>query len=273
MKRFSWPVWVACLLVAGFVARGAYSFFLQPSNGGTMATNTLVFFPDRFTDPSARRFAEAVAAGKVDAALAAAHDAPGGVNTVGRDGATGLLMAVERHNLAMVDALLKAGANPDGAPDRAPLHLAVSVRDLTMVKRLLAAHADPNATMGTETPLYMAGVMGEIPAAQALLDAGADINKADEVGKTPILAAAAADNWQTVAFLLDHDVSLWADADGMTVAQFAQNSRILPNNPNGEALPRVIERFRAAGYPWPPPNVAQVRALKEEGKWPPPGKR
>lgn len=237
-----------------------------------MATNPLVFFPDRFSDPAARRFAEAIAAGKVDAALAAARDAPGGVNTVGRDGVTGLMMAVERHDQAMAQALLKAGANPNGAPGLAPLHTAAGIHDLPMVKLLLAAGADPNATLDDQTPLYVAGLMGDVPVAQALLDAGADISKADELGNTPLLTAAGTDHWRTVAFLLDHGASFWADAGGMTVADFATASRILPNNPDGEALPQVIGRLKAAGYPWPPPNVAQVRALKAEGKWPPPGK-
>ncbi|WP_049973839.1 ankyrin repeat domain-containing protein [Azospirillum sp. B4] len=237
-----------------------------------MATNTLVFFPDRFTDPAARRFAEAVAAGKVDVALAAAREAPGGVNTVGRNGATGLIMAVERHDHAMVDALLKAHADPNGAPGLAPLNKASAIHDLPMVKALLAAGADPNGTADGQTSLHVAGLMGDVPVAQALLDAGGDINSADEVGTTPLLTAAGTDHWQMAAFLLDHGASPWAEAGGATVAGLAADSRILPNNPDGKALPQVIERIKAAGYSWPPPPASQIRALKAEGKWPPPGK-
>ncbi|MDZ5645700.1 ankyrin repeat domain-containing protein [Nitrospirillum sp. BR 11828] len=271
MKRSSWPGLVACILVLAFAARGAL-FFWRPSHGGTMATNPLVFFPDRFSDPAARRFAEAVAAGKVDAALAAAADAPGGVNTVGRDGATGLIMAVERHDQAMVNALLKAHANPNGAQGLAPLNKAAAIFDLPMVKLLLAAGADPNATADGQTPLHVAGLMGDIPVAQSLLNAGGDVNAADEVGDTPLLTAAATDHWQMVAFLLDHGASPWAEAGGATVAGLAADSRILPNNPDGKALPEVIEKIKAAGLAWPPPPASQVRKLKEEGKWPPPGK-
>lgn len=231
--------------------------------------NVLVYFPEQFGDPAARRFAEAVAAGDVRVALEAATEAPGGVNSVGADGVTGLLMAVERRDHAMVRALLQAGAAPNGAPQRAPLHKAVGTGDAAMVTLLLQAGADPDATMGSESALHNAARMGDVALVRALINAGASIDHADEIGGTPILAAASTDHWQAVLVLLEQGADLWRDLNGITVADLAVDSRIQPNNPDGQALPILVARIKAAGYPWPPPSVAAVRALKREGQWPP----
>ncbi len=228
-------------------------------------------FPDRFADPAAHAAAEAVASGDVAAAMAAIRRAPGGANTTGADGATLLLMAVERRDHAMATDLLRAGAKPDGGPDAAPLHSAVKNTDLPMIRLLLAAGAKPDATMDGETAMYESALIGASDAAGLLLAAGATIDTPDEVGKTPILVAASAENWAMVAYLLDHGANPWRDAHGITVADFAATSRVLPNNPEGAALPIVIGRLRRAGCPWPPPSVTAVRAMKAQGQWPPAG--
>lgn len=234
--------------------------------------NVLVFFPENFSDPAARRFAEAVADGDVRAALEAAPAAPGGVNTVGSNGATGLMMAVERRDHAMAQALMEAGADPNGAPGHAPLHKAVGTNDAGLLSLLLRAGADPDALLGSESALHNAARMGNVEMATLLLEAGATVDKPDEIGGTPILAAASTDHWQTVILLLERGASPWIDLNGITVADLASDSRIQPNNPDGKALPVLVERLKTIGYPWPPPSVAAVRALKREGKWPPPGR-
>ncbi|GMI41746.1 hypothetical protein TeGR_g3431, partial [Tetraparma gracilis] len=65
--------------------------------------------------------------------------------------------------------------------------------DIKMVRELLAAGADVNHTKeGDEgrTALYKAAWKGHLEAAQALIDAGADVDKAMEDGETPLTIAA-----------------------------------------------------------------------------------
>ena len=127
--------------------------------------------------------------------------------------------------------------------------------------------------MDSETALYEAALIGWTEGADILIQAGADIDLADQVGKTPVLVAASAENWPMVVFLLDHGASAFKDANGLTVGTLAASSRILPNNPQGAAVAQVIGQLKQAGSPWPPPNVKEVRALKAQGAWPPRGVR
>ena len=80
-------------------------------------------------------------------------------------------------NLAVLQALLAAGANPDakGSNDRTPLHYAALRKDNAAVLQfLLAAGADINArTSEGETPLDVATRKENWSAVQTLQDNGA----------------------------------------------------------------------------------------------------
>ena len=130
------------------------------------------FSPDSFADPAARRMAHAVERGDVAQALEAARSAPDGVNARGPDGETPLLLAVDKFDAPMVTALLRAGADPNGAPDAAPIHQAVKGREMTIAALLLKAGADPNGTMGGEPALYETALLGALEPADLLLRAG-----------------------------------------------------------------------------------------------------
>jgi ankyrin repeat protein len=213
----------------------------------------LVFLPDAFTDPAARPFAESVAAGNVPAALAAARYAPSGVNALGANGETGLLMAVERQNLGMVDALLKAGANPNGGADRAPIALAVRSPDLRFVRHLLVAGADPNGRIDTEPALYNAARVGAHEAINLLVAHHARVDEPDSLGSPATFSAAGADRWTVVLQFLGYGASPVAtNRAGLTLAKYASTSRLIPDDPEGRALITVINRLRAAGASVPP---------------------
>jgi hypothetical protein len=233
-------------------------------------TLTTHFSPDAFIEPHAREFAQAVADGRIETALTAARSAPGGVNTLGRNGETGLLLAVERLNRPMIAALVKAGANPNGGPNRAPIHEAVKAANLAMAQELLAAGADPNGQLNGEPALYEAALIGNLESVRLLLSSGATIDKPGPGGETAAIGAAGADNWQMVLFLVSAGASLAAaDSAGFTIGAFASHSRIRRDGAEGAALTAVIERLKKQSFPWPPPSPPEVLKLRALGKWPP----
>src|SRR5688500_16135540 len=67
---------------------------------------------------------------------------------------------------------LDAAVRPDGFT---PLHCAVQRDDIALIDRLLAAKANPRAaTRYNVTPLYLAALNGSAAAIERLLNAGAD---------------------------------------------------------------------------------------------------
>ena len=230
--------------------------------------------PDDFEAGQPRHFAQLVAAGHVDAALAAARQLPAGVNTVGKNGTSAIEFAIHRDDPAMLDALLKAGANAGGTAGRSSLYLAVDGDDLNLARTLVQAGANPNDDWNGDYPLFEAALYGKDEAVLMLLKAGARIDQRDSVGGTAVTNAAGGNSWRTVLLLLDHGASIWSTmTDGGTLALIASQSRLLPNNPDGKAKLVVIERLKALGSPWPPPSAAEVKRLVAEGKWPPAGAR
>ena len=226
--------------------------------------------PDDFEANAPRHFAQMVMEGRVDAALSAAKQLPKGVNTIGRHGTTAIEIAIYRDDPAMLEALLKAGADPSGTPGRSPLVIALEGNDSSILPILVGAGADPNRNSDGEYPLTTASLYGKNEAVLMLLKAGARIDQQDSVGGTAIISAAGGESWRTVLLLLDHGASIWpVISNGGTLALLAAHSRLLPNNPDGKAKLVVIERLKALGSPWPPPSAAEVKRLVAEGQWPP----
>lgn len=79
-------------------------------------------------------------------------------------------------SLKIVGLLLDAGADPNvhGTFGRTPLHQAVEVGDLALVRALIAAGADVNAASDLGSPLERAASNGRPVIVEELLQAGAD---------------------------------------------------------------------------------------------------
>lgn len=225
---------------------------------------------DVFQSEAERIFVGAVIEGREREALEMAARLPNGLNTTSPTGETALLFAVLEDDGAMVKALLAAGANPNGGPDRAPLHPAVRDKSGKLVELLLAAKADPNLPYNNETPLLEAALVGAGENAKRLLAAGARVDLGRGNGVSPAIVASSVDRWGMVNFLIESGASPWhTPANGSTIADFAASSRLRPDTEEGKIRDMLIERFQAAGYPWPPPTPPEVRNLIATRQWPP----
>ena len=98
------------------------------------------------------------------------------------------------------------------------LHDAAKDGDAELVKLLIDAGADVNkANEKGETPLYWAAANGRTECVKLLIDAGADVNKADKDGRTPLILAAYYGHAECVKLLINAgaDVNM-ANEDGLT---------------------------------------------------------
>jgi len=108
-------------------------------------------------------------------------------------GATALIRAAGAGYAGLVVRLLEAGADPTRAAHSGThcLAAAVNARREAVVRTILSHDVAPDLRMpGGGTALILACALGAPRLAEALLEAGADVNAADDLGTTPLLAAA-----------------------------------------------------------------------------------
>jgi uncharacterized protein len=182
-------------------------------------------------------------------------------NGKGKDGATPIFWAMACENARGVEALLKAGADPNyrlPAGDT-PVTVAAGIKSPDILKLLLKYHGDPNAT--NDRRPYVAGnaLANALSVGiygygwdnyYALLDAGADINKATDVGETIATAAASLGAFDKVAELLKRGY----DYDLVELGGLVQNPNI--GNPSERA--EVIKMLQARGVKFPIPPLIKL---------------
>ena len=154
-----------------------------------------------------------------------AQQAP--VNARQPDGATALHWAVHWNDLAVVELLLRAGADGGTANDYGvtPLSLACTNGNLAVASRLLESGADPNAASPVtgETVLMTAARTGVAAVVAALLDHGADPGAHEtRHGQTALMWASAEGHTEVVRTLIARGADLHARSQaGSTPLLFA----------------------------------------------------
>jgi ankyrin repeat protein len=162
-----------------------------------------------FVDEKVVALVEAAVAGEVDkvAQLAASGV---DVNAVGNNGATPLLWALNARNHSGVEALLRAGADPNLLTEKvgdSPMYFVSMGNDPELLRLLLAHGGNPNHPgrgQIEERPLSQATANGRIDNMKLLLEAGADINAHDKFDESAATGALALAKFEAIAFLLEH---------------------------------------------------------------------
>ena len=84
------------------------------------------------------------------------------------------------------------------------------------------------------------------------------------------MMAASADNWEAVVFLLKRGAKPWAASKGgFTLGAYCADSRLTSASAPGRAKNEVIARLQQVPGLWPPPSIAEVKAMMAAGRWPP----
>lgn len=152
---------------------------------------------------------DATRAGDVERVAALLSDQPD-INEATGDGMSALHLAAQAGHVAIVEALLSAGATVDPTTrigSYTPLHIAATQANDAIVSLLLEAGADATAstTNSHATALHLAAQeVGGAESVKLLLEHGADPNaKEISAGQTPLMFAAASNQVESIELLLN----------------------------------------------------------------------
>jgi hypothetical protein len=214
-----------------------------------------------FSDPKLATLANAACAGDlgaIDKSLKNGVDP----NGTGREGDTPLFWALKCENLKGIEALLKAGADPNyQIPGNFSATYAAATMSNPLPLKLILAHGgDPNASRADapeKTALSEALELGIFHQGwsnyYALLDAGANINQADNVGHTVATQAAALRAYDKIVELLhrgyDYDLVSLGGAVQIAKVDYASSPEV------AAAQAQVIEILREKGVQFPVPPL------------------
>ena len=183
-------------------------------------------------------------------------------NAPGPDGTTPIMWAAHNDDLALAQALIKAGANVKlkNQFGTTALTEAAIIGSAPIIEALLKAGADPNTKNPEgETALMAVARSGKVDAAKALLDAGADVNVKESWGEQSALMWAAAQSQPEMVKLL---VSRGADVNAHGIIRQWERKVIT------EPRPKDLNKggFTPLLYAAREGCIECARHLMEEGK-------
>lgn len=181
-----------------------------------------------------------------------------------------LNIAIHSQNHDAVALILALGANVNFPEHAAPIAVAASCSSLQIVQSLISSGANPDGKAGSQSSLWRAAKAGNFEVVRALLAAGANINRADLNGDTPLSVAVQVNEYDVALYLLSQGASPFEhDKAGLTPGLWAAFADLDPTSEKGRARDRLVQALKDRGHPWPPPGPDEVLAMKAAGQWPP----
>jgi ankyrin repeat protein len=182
-------------------------------------------------------------------ALAVGH--PNAIDSTGQKGLPLLAWTMGHDDPAAAEILLRAGARPDvtfpfGDWKMSLISLAASMENPGFIALLLAYRANPAGVPDTEPPLFSAVKADRYDRIETLLNAGADINQQDSVGKTMILMMAFTGDYpQVLAFVKRGADPRIPMHNGTTLEGVISRFPAQPGTPEHAAQTELVTRLRA----------------------------
>lgn len=222
-----------------------------------------------FPNPIVRKAAQSLVDGSNSGAVKEAADL-GQIDYITPDGETLLTLAVLMNDPKAVKLLLEYSADPEVPVDKTPLALAARGGAVKIVEILLSSGASPDGQIGGQPAVVAASRVGDTKIVQALVKAGANLEKSDIAGSTALIAAARLRHYDIALGLLSVGASPFAhDGRGRTAVNWALDDDLIPSSPTAKKRDALVEALRAEGYPWPPPSSEEILRAKQAGEWPP----
>jgi ankyrin repeat protein len=192
------------------------------------------------------------------------------------DGSTALAWAAYEDDEQAVDLLIRAGADVNKANDFhgvTPLALACANGNSRVVRKLLDAGADPDrAQWSGETPLMTCANTGAVDGATALLEHGADVNATEnEEDQTALMWAVAGQHAQVVRVLTENGANVEARSRIVPrpdpyIVEMSLDESIWPTNyPETTRWEKVSGGFTALYFAAQQGDIESERILLEAG--------